>query len=452
MILKKIKSKVVSHLSYFIGSENEAIVVDPQRDCHVYVEIANREGMRIKYVFETHRNEDYVIGSRELASLTGAEIYHGPWPEFKYGETLKDGEEFRFGKLKVTAIHTPGHTLGCVSYAVTDLASGDKPVLVCTGDALFVNETGRTDFGGPDRREWSENLYNSIFNKLLPLGDHVILCPAHGSDSVCGGKIAEREWSTLGLERLMNPMLQLSKEEFIDQKVNEPHEYAPFFRMMERYNVEGAPFVGCGPSPEALSPIRFKELMDEGAIVVDTRSPPSFGGTHIKGSYNIPQKRLYLTGWLLPYDKPILLVVADYEALDHASRSLCRLGYDNLQGYLSGGIAEWYKAGLPLEPLDQISVEELKESIEDDDLVLLDIRNLVEWREGRIEGSLNIYLGHLEERINEIPKSKRVVTICKNGTRANVAASILLRDGRTRIQNLLGGITAWKNSGYPLTS
>ncbi|MBL7118436.1 MBL fold metallo-hydrolase, partial [Candidatus Bathyarchaeota archaeon] len=146
MILKKIKSKVVSHLSYFIGSENEAIVVDPQRDCHVYVEIANREGMRIKYVFETHRNEDYVIGSRELASLTGAEIYHGPWPEFKYGETLKDGEEFRFGKLKVTAIHTPGHTLGCVSYAVTDLASGDKPVLVCTGDALFVNETGRTDF------------------------------------------------------------------------------------------------------------------------------------------------------------------------------------------------------------------------------------------------------------------------------------------------------------------
>jgi hydroxyacylglutathione hydrolase len=451
VILKRIKSKVVAHLSYFIGSEKEAVVVDPKRDCREYIDIAEGEGMRIKCIFETHRNEDYVVGSRELASLTRADIYHGPWPDFKYGMTLKGGEEFRIGNLKVTAIHTPGHTPGCMSYAVTDLESGEEPVLVCTGDTLFVNDTGRTDFGGPEnRREWSENLYNSIFKKLLPLGDHVILCPAHGSGSVCGGRIAEREWSTLGLERIMNPMLQLSKDEFIDRKVNEHHEYAPYFRMMEKYNVEGTSFIGCGPSTEALPPKEFKDLMDEDAIVVDTRPPISFGGAHIKGSYSIPRRRLSVGGWLLPYDKPILLVVANHESLDYASRSLSRLGYDNVKGYLSGGMTEWCKTGLPVEYLNLMSIEKLKESIEIEDLTLLDVRNSVEWEEGHIEGALNIYLGHLEERIVEIPEDKPVVTVCKTGTRSSIAASILLRQGRAEVHNLLGGISAWKRAGYPL--
>jgi len=300
MILEKIKSEIVSHLSYFIGSDNEAVVVDPRRDWQVYVDIAQREGMNIKYIFETHRNEDYVIGSLELASLTGAEIYHGLWPKFEYGNVLKDGQEFRVGKLAVKAIYTPGHTLGCVSYAVTDLDSGEEPVLVCTGDTLFVNDVGRTDLAGPERRhDWSEKLYDSIFNKLLPLGDHVILCPAHGSGSVCGSRIAERELSTLGLERLINPVLQMSKEEFVKLKVEEHHEYAPYFRMMEKYNVKGAPFIGCGPNLKALKPKEFKEKLDEGAVVVDTRPPPAFGAGHIKGSYSLALKRLGLGGWVL---------------------------------------------------------------------------------------------------------------------------------------------------------
>ena len=230
MIVEKFKSKIVAHLSYFIGSEGEAFVVDPERDCQSYLDVARRENMRIKYVFETHRNEDFIIGSKELAYLSGAEIYHGLWPEFQYGNVLTDGQDFNVGALKVIAIHTPGHTPGCVSYAVTDLDSGQETVLVCTGDTLFVNDVGRTDFGGPDkRRDWSENLYNSVVNKLLPLGDHVILCPAHGAGSVCGSNIARREWSTLGLERLMNPMLQLSRDDFIHAKVHEHHEYAPYF-------------------------------------------------------------------------------------------------------------------------------------------------------------------------------------------------------------------------------
>ena len=454
MIFEKIKSDVVSHLSYFIGSDNEAVVVDPRRDCQVYLDIARREGMNVKYIFETHRNEDYVIGSLELASLTGAEIYHGPWPEFGYGNVVEDGQEFRLGKLKATAIHTPGHTPGCVSYAVTDLASGEETVLVCTGDTLFVNDVGRTDFGGLEsRREWSENLYNSIFNKLLPLGDHVVVCPAHGSGSVCGGGIADRELSTLGLERLMNPVLQKSREEFVEHKVEEHHEYAPYFKMMERLNVEGAPFVGCVPNPPALKAKEFKERLDKGAVAVDARPPPAFGAGHIKGSYSLAIMRFGLGGWVLPYDKPILLVLGDQEHLDYIARSLIRLGYDNIGGYLVPSIVSWYKAVYPLETLDLMTVVDLKEQLDmGEDWLVLDVRSKDEWLEGHIEGSLNIYVGLLEGLVNEVPEGRPIAVVCKSGTRSSFACSILLRAERENIHNVLGGMDAWKRAGYPITS
>lgn len=451
MIFEKIKSEVVAHLSYFMGSDNEAIVVDPRRDCQVYVDIAQREGMNIRYIFETHRNEDYVTGSLELAHLTGAKIYHGPWPKFEYGNVMEDGQDFRFGKLKVTAIYTPGHTPGCVSYAVTDLNSGEEPVLVCTGDTLFVNDVGRTDFGGPKRREWSENLYDSIFNKLLPLGDHVVICPAHGAGSFCGGRIADRELSTLGLERLMNPLLQMSKKEFLDYKVKEHHEYAPYFQMMEKINIEGAPFVGFGPNPPALKPNEFNEYLEQGAIVVDARPPPAFGAGHIKDSYSLALKRLGLGGWVLPYDKPILLVLGDQRHLDYVARSLIRLGYDNLVGYLAPSIVSWYKAALPLESLDLMTVIELKEKLENgEDWLVLDVRSKDEWLQGHIDGGINIYVGQLEGRVDEVPEGKQIAVICKSGTRSSFACSILLRASHENIHNVLGGMDAWKNAGYPI--
>ena len=452
MILEKVKSRVVSHLSYFIGSDNEAVVVDPRRDCQVYVNIAQREGMNIRYIFETHRNEDYVIGSLELASLTGAEIYHGPWPVFEYGDVVEDGQEFRIGNLKVTAIHTPGHTLGCVSYAVTDLSVGDETVLVCTGDTLFVRDTGRTDFAGSERRKWSEDLYDSIFNKLMPLGDHVVICPAHGAGSVCGGVIAERELSTLGLERLMNPVLQKTREEFVDFKVNEHHEYAPYFRMMERLNVEGAPFVGCGPNPPALKPSEFKEKLEQGAVIVDTRPPPAFGAGHIEGAYSLALKRLGLGGWVLPYDKSILLVLSDQAHLDYVSRSLMRMGYDNLGGYLVPSMVSWYREVMPLKHLDLMTVTDLKEKIDvDEGWRVLDVRSISEREEGYIEGSMHIYVGLLESSVEDVPKDVPIAVICKSGTRSGFASSILLRAGWTNIHNVLGGMGAWKKAGYPLT-
>jgi hydroxyacylglutathione hydrolase len=316
-----------------------------------------------------------------------------------------------------------------------------------------VNDVGRTDFGGPEKRgEWSENLYDSIFNKLLPLGDHVVVCPAHGLGSVCGGGIADRELSTLGLERLMNPVLQKSREEFIEHKVAEHHEYAPYFRMMEKLNVEGAPFVGYGPNPPALKPNAFRERVEKGDIVVDTRPPPSFGAGHIKGSYSLALKRFGLGGWVLPYDKPILLVLGDLKHLDYFMRSLIRMGYDDIGGYLVPSIVSWYKAVYPIETLDLMTVVDLKEKMDaGEDWLVLDVRSKDEYLGGHIEGSLNRYVGLLEGRVDEVPEDKPIAVVCKSGTRSSFASSILLRARREDIHNVLGGMDAWNRAGYPVT-
>jgi len=454
MFLERVKSEIVASISYLIGSASEAFVVDPHRDCRVYIDITQKENVSIKYIFETHRNEDYVVGSRELASLTGAEIYHGAWPEFTYGKTLKDDEEFSVGDLKIRAIHTPGHTPGCISYSVIELATGRQPVLVCTGDTLFVNEVGRTDLGGSENhKEWSKNLYHSIFNMLLPLGDHVMICPAHGSGSVCGTDIAEREQSTLGLERLQNPVLQLPLEEFVEYKMKEHHEYPPYFRMMEKYNLEGAPFVGCGPTLKALSPDKFQSEMDEGGFVVDTRSPLAFSAAHMNKAYNIPKNLLSFAGWILPYDKSLNLVVEDTTDLEYVVKSLSRIGYDNITGYLRGGMYLWVSSGHPHQSLAVMNVADLKSKVDSGvKLTLLDVRSLNEWNQGYMAAAQHLYVGHLQEQLKAVSKEYPVVTICSTGQRASIAASILQRSRWREVLNLLGGLEAWEAAGYPITA
>jgi len=453
VILEKVKSEGLAHISYFVGSENEAIVIDPRRDCQAYLDLAQREEMKIQNIFETHRNEDYVIGSVELAHFTGAKIYHGPGLDFRYGQTLKDGQEFLFGKVKMTAIHTPGHTGESMSYALTDPDAGEEPIVVFTGDALFVGDVGRIDFyGSKEAPRMAEKLYNSIFNKLLPLGDGVILCPAHGAGSVCGGAISKREESTLGLERAQNPILQKNKEEFIEFKVAEHHETPPYFRKMEQYNLNGPPFLGHLPNPEPLSPKEFQSQMKLGAIVVDARTPSAFGGAHIGGSYSIRLNRLPLyAGWVLPYDKPIILVLEDSRYLEMAVRYLIRLGYDQIAGYLRDGIEAWYEEALPTERLGLLTVQELKRRLDKgDDLVVLDVREKGKWDKGHIKRARYIYAGHVERRLNSIPVERPIVVVCNTGNHASLVASILRREGFGEVYNLLGGMTAWQAAKYTL--
>lgn len=453
MIFERIKSEGIAHNSYLIGSGSDAAVIDPRRDCQIYIDLAQEKGLRIKYIFETHRNEDYVIGSVELNNFTEAEIYHGPGLNWKYGTTLRDGQEFQIGKLRLTTIHTPGHTDESVSYAVADPSSGETTVMVFTGDTLFVNDVGRTDLCGPEEGpRLASNLYDSILNKLLPLGDGVILCPAHGAGSVCGLNIGDRDESTLGIERTQNPILQIkNKDDFIKHKVAEQPERPPYFRQMEKYNLEGPPLLGCMPLPAPLTPTEFKEEMEKRAVVIDTSEPAAFGGAHIKGAYSIWLEGLAVfAGWVLAYDKPILLVLEDQCHLGRAVRYLIRVGYDRVIGYLKDGTEGWYNAGLPTENLPLLSVHQLKDKIDGgEELVVLDAREQGEWDSGHIKGALHIYVGHLEQRLAEIPKDKPVAVICNVGHRAGLGASILLRAGYQEVYNVLGSVKAWKTAGFP---
>ena len=455
MLIKKVKSEGLSHNSYFVGSENEAIVIDPRRDCQIFIDIAQQEEMTIKGIYETHRNEDYVIGSIELAQRTGAGIYHGSKLDFKYGQQLQDRQEFFFGKIKLISLETPGHTDESMSYALADLDLSEEPIMVFTGDTLFVGDVGRTDLYGPNEAQrLTEALYDSIFNKLLPLGDDVLIFPAHGAGSVCGGDISQREDSTLGIERAFNPLLQKTRKEFITHKTTERHTRPPYFLKMEKYNLEGPPIFNKLPTPPPLMPKTFLKQMKLGAVTVDTRQPPSFGGAHLKNSYSIWLERIpSYAGWTLPYDKPILLILEDKIYLNKAVRYLYRLGYDNLTGYLVGGIEGWYKQSLPLEHFGLISVHELKNWLnQKDDLFTLDVREDEKWDQGHIPGSINIFSGYLENRIEELPRGRPIIVVCNVGNRASLAASILTRAGFQDVHNVLGGMIAWKNAGYEITT
>ena len=452
MIFKRIKSNGIAHNSYLIGDRNEVAVIDPRRDCQIYVDTAQNEGLKIKYIFETHRNEDYVIGSLELKKKTGAEIFHGPGLGWKYGNTLSDGEVFRIGSLNLKAIHTPGHTDESMSYAITDLSTGNSPIMVFTGDSLFVQDVGRTDlYGEKETSRLSSNLYDSVFNKLLPLGDGVIICPAHGGGSVCGANIAARDESTIGIEKIQNPVLNLaSKEDFVIFKLEEKLEKPYYFTQIEKYNLEGPPILGYLPQPDPLSPREFKDQLEKGAIIVDTSEPFAFGGSHIKGAYSIWGDGLSpFAGWMLSYGQPILLVLDYPGRLDAAVRDLVRLGFDSINGYLKGGIDSWNNAGFPMERSGLLSVQDLKSMLDrHEEFFLLDVRGQREWDSGYIEGASHIYVGHLAKQIAEIPRGKTVVVYCSTGHRSGLGASILLRAGFSNVFNLLGGISAWTAAGF----
>jgi hydroxyacylglutathione hydrolase len=332
----------------------------------------------------------------------------------------------------------------------SELETVDNPILVCTGDLLFIGDTGRTDFGGTENIDkWSTWMYESIHEKILPLGNHVILCPAHGSGSVCGAKIASREYSTLGAERIMNPQLKFSKEEFMQYKKNERHNYAPYFKRMEILNVEGAPEYGLGPNVQALSAGEFERYIKNGALVMDVRPPPSFSSGYIKGSYNVSVDRLGMAGWVLSYDKPILLILGNKSELRETVTGLGRMGYDNVLGYMTPSIVSWYLTARPVERLSTMTAPELKARLETEKWTVLDVRSAEEYDSGHIKGSLNIYVGTIPERLNDILQDKPIAVICKSGTRSGFGCSILVKNGITNVTNIMGGMTSWINANYP---
>jgi hydroxyacylglutathione hydrolase len=446
MLLERIVSPGLAHYSYLVGDRNEAMVIDPRRDCEIYVENATDAGMRIVNIFETHRNEDYVIGSPELAKLTGAEVWHADaqW-DYKYGRAARAGQRWKAGRLEVEAVATPGHTPGSMSYLLMD--SGGLPWMVFTGDALFAGDVGRTDLLG---REMSEEnaalLYHSIFSKLISLGDGIIVCPAHGAGSVCGESIAERLWTTIGIERRFNPKLQAKTlEEFVAGVMKSPLERPPYFRRMEEVNLQ-AELPRRRSATRPLSPGDF-DMLAKDAQVLDTRMELGFSAAHLPAAQNIWLEGLAsFAGWFLTYERPILLVAEDNDPTG-AVNILGRLGFDDIAGYLAGGMLAWHMAGLESSSLATITVQSLCHLIDAGTPVwILDVRSDEELgRDGAIAGAQHIHVTQLPERGREVPADRMVYVFCGSGLRSMIAASYLQARGWRDLRVVLGGLAGWKS-------
>jgi hydroxyacylglutathione hydrolase len=455
MFLERVHSAGIAHVSYLIGDGDRAAVIDPRRDCRIYAELARQHGARIFHIFETHRNEDYVIGSLDLARMTGAEIHHGAGLPFEYGHTVSEGDAYDVGSLRLAVLSTPGHTMESISITAADLTEGDGPFAVFSGDALFVGDVGRTDFFPGRSEEVAGMLYDSLFGKLLPLGDDVLVYPAHGAGSICGGRISAREFSTIGHERKHNRALQMTdRAEFIAFKVGENHYSPPYFRKMEEYNLKGAPTMQSLPEPCACSADEFAAQIEEGMIVVDARSPEGFGGAHIPGSLSVPLEMVPLfAGWLLPYDKPIGLVVEHTHDVETAVRYLVRLGYDGIAAYLGEGMHDWETGGRHFEGIPQVYIGEIKRRMDaGEEFTLLDVRSEQEFAAGHLRGAVNVYLGQLPDRLGDIPAARPITCFCGSGHRAIIAASILKRNGLDRVENCLGSMAACRATACPMAT
>lgn len=454
MIFRLIKSEGIAHHSYFIGVGGRAAVIDPRRDVEIYLSLAESIGMDITHIFETHSNEDYVIGSLELADATGAGIFHGQNLDFEYGTPVSEGDKFTMGKLELEVLETPGHTLESISITSRDLGVSQKAQMVFTGDVIFAGETGRIDFYGIKRRpEMAGLLYNSIFDKILPLGDHVLLCPAHGAGSICGADIREQDYTTVGYEKRTNPQLSLTKDDFINFKVNEVHYTPPYFRKMEEYNQNGAPIMGRLPHLKPIPTQILKEMKNNRAQVLDVRKPTSYAGGHIPGSFNIWREGVAaFAGWFLNYEDPIILVDDHGYGLDEVRQYLIRIGFDNLYGYLADGFPKWYLHAETMETLKLWTVQDLKMHQFDGDFFLLDVRKIKDWNEGFIEGAHHIYVGDVPGKLDEIPRDVPVVVYCDSGFKSTLTCSYLKNNGYTDLVSVLGSMNAWRKAGYPVVN
>lgn len=450
MFFEKIRSKGLAQLSYIAGDGSSAFVIDPRRDCRVYREIADREGAQITHIYETHRNEDFVIGSSELPAMTGATVYHGAELPFTYGQTVKDGDRHEFGNFQLSILKTPGHTDESISLVLADKSFSEQPLAVFSGDALFIGDVGRTDFFPERAEEVAGLLYDSIFNKLLPLGDHVLLYPAHGAGSVCGSGMASREFSTIGYERRFNPALQVKKrEQFIEHKIAEQHYTPPYFKQMEKLNLEGQPFLHRLPHCRPLSAKRFAAEMKNGMLAFDTRSAEAFSGASIPGSLAIPLDMIpAYAGWFIPYDRKIGLVVQNFQEVETALRYLVRLGYENISGFLDKGLHTWEISGKNYQSVPSLYAGDLKARLDNNEpLELLDVRKAEEVEQARLPGSRHIFLGELPKQVDQLPTDRPIITFCGSGQRAIIAASILKQNGFDRVENYLGSMAACRAIG-----
>jgi hydroxyacylglutathione hydrolase len=447
MFIKQLYTNCLSEAAYFIESEGEAVVIDPLRDVEEYLLLAKERNASIKYIFETHFHADFVSGHIDLAKATSAPIIYGPKTETRFKATVaKDGQIFNVGKLQITVLHTPGHTIESTCYLLKDENGKDHAIF--TGDTLFVGDVGRPDLPGGEmtKEELAGMLYESLQSKIIPLADDVIVYPAHGSGSSCGKNLGSATHSTIGEQKQANYALQqMSKESFV-QAVTEGLAAPPtYFPINAKINKEGYESMDSvlEKGLTALSVEQFKNEIDNDAIVLDTRNAAVFTQGYIPGAIFIGLEGKFAewAGSLLPFDKPIILVTQDGQEKETIVR-LARVGFSNIRGYLSGSYEAWQKAGEKADLIIEVEADELAMDIPfDENLVVVDVRKEVEFADGHVKEAVNIPLGNMADPASmaDIEDTDNLYVHCGGGFRSVIAASLLKRQGIHNLRNVVGG-------------
>lgn len=464
MILKQYYLGCLAHASYLLGDEASAtaIVVDPQRDVGQYLADAERCGLQIRHVFLSHFHADFVAGHLELRDRCGAAIHLGSRAQAEYRFVpMKDGATLDFPGLRLQVLETPGHTIESISMLVFDLVKdAATPHAVLTGDTLFIGDVGRPDLRaslGWTANDLGSHLYDSLHSKLLTLPDETLVYPAHGAGSLCGKQLSSDTVSSLGDQRRLNYALQpMSKEDFIRLVTADQPDAPSYFSYDAILNTRERATLDRNLE-DVLRPIDLAEVLemgDAGAQVLDVREPSEYAKGHLAGSINIGLGGQYATwaGTVLDRAKPIV-IVAEPGREQEAALRLGRIGFDHVKGYLRGGMEALADRPDLVWPTERVTAPMLAEELDGiDPPLLLDIRSAREWTAKHIDGSVNIPLPRLQERMAEIPRTRRIALHCAGGYRSSIAASILHQYGITLLTEMAGGLAAWEAAKLPVVS
>jgi hydroxyacylglutathione hydrolase len=466
MFFQHVYDKSLAQASYFIGCQKAGVaaVIDAKRDVDTYIEIAKANNMKITHIFETHIHADFLAGSRELAALTGADLYlsdeGGEGWEYEFPhQGLKDGSKVQMGNLTFEVLHTPGHTPESISFLLTDNPASKEPVMLFTGDFVFVGDIGRPDLlekaagvmGTADAG--ALEMYKSI-NRFAALPDYIQVWPGHGAGSACGKALGAVPSTTVGYEKIRNWALQYKEDQpgFVKYLLEDQPEPPKYFAMMKQLNKVDRPLLTAVPTLTQLSAEALQSAMEKGTKLIDARLKTDFAEGFIPGSINIQGNNAFATwaGWFLKYDEPFILL-AEESNLDDLTRKLMRIGLDNIMGYIPS-TNTFTAAGGTLQKGNVISLNTTKEMMKDEAVEMIDLRGVAEFNAGHIAGAKNVFVGTLPTHLNEISKDKKVIIHCQSGDRAAIAYSILAKNGYENIYNFSGGINEWVNSGEPVQS
>ena len=438
----------LAHASYYIGSDGEAAVIDPQRDVQQYLDEAAANDQKIKYIIETHSHADFVSGHVELAQKTGAEIVYGERANTQFPtRKVKDGDELSVGKVKLKFLETPGHTPEGITILAENTENPEEPLKMFTGDTLFIGDVGRPDLIGSKgytADEMASMLYDSLHEKILTLPDETEVYPAHGAGSLCGKSLSKETWSTLGNQRKMNYALQpMSKEEFVEIVACNQPEVPAYFPKSAAKNLQGSSALEDLPSPVALS---TEEAENFDGVVIDVRKNTEYGAAHIPNAINIGLGGQFASwaGTLIPIGTPIAIAADTNAQVEEAFMRLARVGHETVRGFIL--MKDFAGATRTVE---QVPVEEVKDLTETEkSLQFVDVRRPAEHDAGHAVRALNISLDKLSKEIDRLDPEAPTYVICQSGYRSSLGASILENAGFKKVYNVTGGTQAWINAGF----